>query len=102
MNREPFIVGPTADKLLGFLAGIFGNVMGFFGTIVVMYLWAGSQPAPDVQERRQHAQSVSIWSAVGCLLPIVLILAILALGVLAFSSATTSGGPMSIPERLVP
>jgi low affinity Fe/Cu permease len=78
MYRQPFILGPTADKVLGFLAGMFGQLIGVVATIVVMFVWAGSDPLPDTQIRRDHATAVSIWSGMGCLLPAVL-LAILAI-----------------------
>ena len=74
MNRQSFIVGPTADKVLGFLAGAFAQLVGVVVTVVVMFMWAGSEPTPEVQERRDHARSVSIWSGVGCLLPLLFIL----------------------------
>jgi hypothetical protein len=70
--RQPFIVGPTFDKVAGFLAGFFANALGLIGTIVVMFIWAGSDARPDVPERRDHARSVSIWSGVGCLAPLLL------------------------------
>jgi hypothetical protein len=70
--RQPFIVGRAFDKVAGFLVGFFANVLGLVGTIAVMYIWAGSDQRPDVPERREHAKSVSIWSGVGCLVPLVL------------------------------
>lgn len=82
VNRQPFIVGTGADKVLGFLAGFAANVMGLIATIAVMYIWAGSDPAPDIEERRAHAASVSKWSGIGCALPAILIvIALLGLGV---------------------
>ena len=90
MNRQPFIVGVDADKILGFLAGFFGWVMGLIATIVVMFLWAGSDPLPDTEARRRHATSVSIWSGVGCALPLFLIVVAIVLGVLVLAGASPS------------
>ena len=74
MDRQPFIVGRTADKVLGFCAGALTQLIGIVVTVVVMFMWAGSEPTPEVQERRDHARSVSIWSGVGCLLPLLFLL----------------------------
>lgn len=93
MNRQPFIVGPTADKVLGFLVGLFAQVLGLIATIVVMFVWAGSEPLPDTQERRAHARSVSIWSGVGCLVPVILLI----LGFLVLGAVVVSG-PASVPN----
>jgi hypothetical protein len=93
VNRQPFIVGTAADKVLGFLAGAFGSVVGVIAAIVVMFLWAGSGPEPDVEERRQHATSVSIWSGVGCALPAIFLILILVLGVAVFTGSTPMQGP---------
>jgi hypothetical protein len=89
MDRQPFIVGPAADCVLGFFAGFFGTVLGLLATIVVMFLWAGSEPGIDVAERRRHAWFVSAWSGVGCVAPIVLV-------ILVFS-AVISSQPMTLP-----
>jgi hypothetical protein len=95
MGRQPFIVGPAADKLLGFLAGVFANVVGWIATIVVMYVWAGSEPTPEVADRRRHAASVSAWSGLGCLLPVILVVGLLLLGsVFIVSHGTGPIGPM--------
>ena len=85
MNRQPFIVGAVVDKLLGFLAGFFGSVTGLIATVVVMFLWAGSNPGPDSGERRRHATSVSIWSGVGCFIPVILLVAFLLFAVFVMS-----------------
>lgn len=84
--RPPWIVGPAADRVLGFLVGLFANVLGFVGAVVVMFLWADN--ARDVQEhdeRRAQARAVSTAAGIGCLLPFLLglffvLLAILSLG----------------------
>jgi hypothetical protein len=94
VNRQPFIVGATADKVVGFFAGLFGSVMGVIAAIVVMFLWAGSGPGPDVDDRRHHATSVSIWSAVGCALPVIVVILVLVLGVVVFTTSTTIHGPI--------
>jgi hypothetical protein len=91
--RQPFIVGVMADKVLGFLAGMVANVLGVVATVVVMFMWAGSDPTPEVDARRQHAQSVSIWSGIGCFLPAILILAVLFLGVVMVAHGGGGGGP---------
>ncbi len=93
MYRQPFIVGPTVDKLLGFLAGVFANVLGWIATIVVMYSWAGNDPTQEVAERRGHAASVSVWAGVGCLLPLILLVGFFLLGAgFLFSTGGGSGG----------
>jgi hypothetical protein len=74
MNRQPFIVGVMADKVLGFLVGLWGSVLGLLATILVMFMWAGSERTPEVDARRQHAQSVSIWSGIGCAIPTILVI----------------------------
>ncbi len=52
----PWIVGDGVDKLVGFLVGLFLNIVGMIGTIVVMYLWAGNSFGPqDDADRREHA-----------------------------------------------
>jgi hypothetical protein len=72
VDRRPYIVGPTADKVLGFLTGFFGLIPGWIVAVAVTFLWAGSDPGPDVAERRRHASSVSMWSGLGFLVAIVL------------------------------
>jgi hypothetical protein len=101
VNRQPFIVGATADKVLGLLAGMIGFALGVIATIVVMFLWAGSDPAPEVEERRRHATSVSIWSGVGCALPAILVL-VLILGVVAVGTHSVGGytDPNVVPFRM--
>jgi hypothetical protein len=79
VNRKPFIAGPTADYVLGFLAGFAGIILGVIATIVVMFLWAGSEPVPEVEERRYHAKWVSVWSGFGCAAAVILILIAIAL-----------------------
>jgi uncharacterized membrane protein YhaH (DUF805 family) len=99
MNRQPFIVGPTADKVLGFLAGVLAQVLGVLATVVVMFLWAGSEPTPEVQERRTHAAEVSGWSGVGCLIPVILfVLAFLALGASVLHGGATVPNEVPFPE----
>jgi hypothetical protein len=98
VNRQPFIVGEMADKVLAFFAGVIGNVLGLIATIVVMFMWAGSDPTPEVQERRNHANSVSVWSGIGCAIPAVLLL----LGILSLlAGATHSTGFQISPTQLV-
>jgi hypothetical protein len=87
VNRQPFIVGPAVDKLLGFLAGFFGNVMGLIATIVVMFVWAGGNPTPETPQRRSHATSVSLWSGLGCLIPVILMFALIAYAIWGMSYA---------------
>jgi hypothetical protein len=77
MNRQPFIVGPSADSVLGLVVGFFGSVLGLIATIVVMYVWAGSDPGFDTNDRRRHAARVSVWAGVGCVVPIILVVAFL-------------------------
>jgi membrane associated rhomboid family serine protease len=69
VNRDPFIVGPRADKFLGFLVGAAGSIFGWAAAIVVMFMWVGSDREPDFRVRRRHATSVSRWSGVGCAIP---------------------------------
>jgi TRAP-type C4-dicarboxylate transport system permease large subunit len=98
VNRQPFIVGVDADKILGFLAGFVGSMMGLIATIVVMFLWAGSDPLPDTEARRRHATSVSIWSGIGCALPLLLVFVAIVLMVLVFAGGHSSiEGPMVDP-----
>jgi hypothetical protein len=85
MNRQPFIVGPVADNVLGLVAGVFGTVLGLVATIVVMYVWAGSDPDFDTRARRRHAAQVSVWAAVGCVVPFILFL-------LFLMAVSSSGG----------
>lgn len=94
VNRQPFIVGTGADKVLGFLAGLAANVLGLIATIAVMYIWAGSDPAPDIEERRAHAASVSIWSGIGCALPVILIVIVFLIGIV-FLGIATGGSSMN-------
>lgn len=93
MNNRPFIVGFGADEILGFLAGLFGSVMGVVATVVVMFLWAGSDPLPNTEARRSHAASVSIWSGLGCALPAILILLLFVIGACLLSPQMSVGGP---------
>jgi hypothetical protein len=93
VSRRPFIVGFGVDEILGFLAGLFGSVMGFVATVVVMFLWAGSDPLPDTETRRGHAASVSIWSGLGCALPVILILLLFVMGALLLSPHMSVRGP---------
>lgn len=96
-QRQPFIVGQVADQVLGFVAGFFGSVMGVIATVAVMFLWAGSDPAPDTEVRRHHATSVSIWSGVGCAIPFVLGLILVVALVGAATVVTTTGGSAPMP-----
>lgn len=93
MNHRPFIVGFGADEILGFLAGLFGSVMGVVATVVVMFLWAGSDPLPDTEARRSHAASVSIWSGIGCALPAILVLLLFVIGASLLSPQMSVRGP---------
>ena len=93
MNHRPFIVGFGADEILGFLAGLFGSVMGVVATVVVMFLWAGSDPLPSTEARRSHAVSVSIWSALGCALPAILILLLFVIGAFLVGTQMSVRGP---------
>ena len=72
MNRQPFIVGELADKVLGFMAGMLVPV-GLIAAVVVMYMWAGNGPTEDAPRRRNHAKSVLIWSGFGSLLTLALL-----------------------------
>jgi len=95
VNRQPFIVSLGADKVLGFLAGFFGSVMGLIAAIVVMFVWAGSDPQPDTEERRRHARSVSIWAGVGCAFPAILFfILVFVLMAGAVMVTTTTQGPV--------
>jgi uncharacterized membrane protein YidH (DUF202 family) len=75
--RKPFIVGRTADKVLGFFIGVFGLIVGVLATIAVAYLWAGSSPDSETQARRAHAAAISISAAIGCVTFILVIVALL-------------------------
>ncbi|MGA3058166.1 MAG: hypothetical protein ABSE70_09080 [Candidatus Limnocylindrales bacterium] len=74
MDRKPHIVGDSIDKVLGFVAGFFASWIGVVATVVVMYLWAGRGQPLEVRERRRHAASVSIWSGIGFLALLVLVI----------------------------
>lgn len=77
--RPPFIIGPMADKIIGFIAGMFGQILGIIATIVVMFLWAGNgSPDAEIETRREHAKQVSLWSAAGCIIPSLLALVLFA------------------------
>jgi low affinity Fe/Cu permease len=93
VNRRPYIVGFGVDEILGFLAGLFGSVMGFVATVAVMFIWAGSDPLPDTDARRGHAASVSLWSGLGCALPAILILLLFVMGALLLSPQMFVRGP---------
>ena len=73
MNRGSVIFGEGADKAVGFLVGLFGNVIGLIGTVVVIYIWAGNDGSPETTIRRRHAASVSMWAGVGCAIPWIII-----------------------------
>jgi hypothetical protein len=97
VNRQPFIVGFGADKVLGFLAGFFGSVMGLIAAIVVMFVWAGGDPQPDTEGRRRHARSVSIWAGAGCAFPAILafvLLFVLMAGAVMVTTHTQGPGPV--------
>ena len=84
-SRPCWITGPSSgagwgwpvpvDGWLGLLAGFFGTVMGVIATIVVSFLWAGSEATMAVEERREHATSVSVWAVVGLLIALVVVIA---------------------------
>jgi hypothetical protein len=93
VNHRPFIVGFGADEILGFLVGLFGSVMGVVATVVVMFLWAGSDPLPDTEARRSHAASVSIWSGIGCALPAILVLLLFVIGASLVGPQMSVRGP---------
>jgi hypothetical protein len=78
---------------------VFGSVLGLIATIVVMFLWAGNDTTLEVEKRRAHATTVSVWAGVGCLVPVVLLVVLLILGAVAFST-TTTGGPLQTPIRM--
>lgn len=78
--RPPWIVGPTADSVIGFIAGFFGNVFGFIGAVIVMFLWAdNAREAEDHLARRAHARAVSISAGIGCALPLLFSILVLML-----------------------
>ena len=98
MNRQPFIVGPTADKILGFLAAFFVPVVGLIGTIVVMFVWADRDPIPEVAKRRKHAISVSVWSGVGAALPWIFALLLILLSL----NSGYHNSPYGTPATFIP
>jgi hypothetical protein len=100
MNRGRYIVGEAIDKLLGFGAGLFGSVLGLIATIVVMYLWAGNDTTLEVEKRRAHATTVSVWAGVGCLVPVVILVIVFILGAVAFTTVTNVSGPMEMPVQM--
>ncbi len=74
MSKQ-FVVGESADKMIGFLVGLFGFVFGVAGLMAAMYAWARSGCDEASLERRRHATTVSMWGLAGCLctvLPIML------------------------------
>jgi len=83
MERQPFIVGPTTDMFLGFLAGFFGSVLGVVATVVVMFMWVGRDGVADVAERRQHAERVAISSVFGLVAEIAAAVVVIATVVIA-------------------
>ncbi|HEX7492022.1 MAG TPA: hypothetical protein VF337_10005 [Candidatus Limnocylindrales bacterium] len=61
-----------------------------------MFLWAGGDPGPDLAQRRGHATAVSIWSGLGCLLPVILLVALIAWAIWGMSYPPS--GPVYEPS----
>jgi hypothetical protein len=70
-------VGPIADKIIGFFAGIFIPVFAIFPTAVTMFLWSRTRDKDESYRRRRHALSVTVWCAVGSLAMVALVATIL-------------------------
>jgi uncharacterized membrane protein YidH (DUF202 family) len=77
IHREPYVVGPYADKIISFFVGAFAPVVALFPTAVAMFVWARTDDEYERGRRRRHAASVTMWCGVGSLLMIALVAAIL-------------------------
>jgi hypothetical protein len=73
IDDQPFLLGPTADKVIGFFAGLIAPVVGLVSTAVTMLVWAGTGGDYEARVRRLHARSVAAWSVLGSLVAIVLV-----------------------------
>lgn len=77
IDDRPSLVGPNADKVIGFFVGVFAPVLGVLTMAVAMYLWAAAGGEDGAIRRRRHAASVTTWSGAGTLVILVLVLTIL-------------------------
>jgi hypothetical protein len=77
IDKRPSIVGPTADRIIGFFAGIFIPVFAIFPTAVTMFLWSRTRDKDESYRRRRHALSVTFWCIVGSLVMVALVSTIL-------------------------
>ena len=91
--RNPWLVGPTADKVLAFLVSLLFSLLAMIGVIVVAWVWAGQAWSPDDRiARNAHARGVTIWALMG---GVVVPLALVILFLVVFAAAFTVTGPLS-------
>jgi uncharacterized membrane protein YidH (DUF202 family) len=76
IDDRPFLVGPYADKVIGFLVGAFAPFLGVVTTAVAMLVWAASGGEEEATRRRRHAVSVTSWAGLGTVVMLVLVFTI--------------------------
>jgi hypothetical protein len=95
IDDQPFLVGPYADKIIGFFVGAFAPFLGVLTTGVAMLVWAAAGGEGETACRRRHAVSVAGWAALGTVVMLILVLTIfLALvGAAVYNPSLTPSAP---------
>lgn len=95
IDDRPSLVGPNADKVIGFFVGVFAPVLGVLTTAVAMFFWARAGGDDGATRRRRHAESVTMWSGAGTVVILVLMLTILfaLVGAAVFNPQLTPSAP---------
>ncbi len=63
---QPWLAGPTVDRVGAAVLSFFGSVLGMIAVIVLIWVWAAQPPsAPARVMREAHARSVSIAALIG-------------------------------------
>jgi hypothetical protein len=97
IDDQPFLVGPYADKIIGFFVGAFAPFLGVLTTGIAMLVWAAAAAGGEGEaaRRRRHAVSVAGWAALGTVVMLILVLTIfLALvGAAVYNPSLTPSAP---------
>ncbi len=95
IDDQPSLVGPNVDKAVGFFVGVFAPVLGVLTTAAAMFVWAAGGDEDGAIRRRRHAASVTMWSGIGTLVMVAVVLTIIfaLLGAAVISPPSTATAP---------
>jgi ABC-type Fe3+ transport system permease subunit len=96
IDRRPSIVGPIADRIIGFFVGIFLPVVGVIPTAAAMFAWSRTSDELETHRRFRHALSVTMWSGVGSFVIVVLVATIM-LALISAAAHLSGASPSASP-----